>query len=119
MAGRNPSKWPVSASYLPCAMKPLDAIDRRIIALLQDNAILPLVGLPKAVGLSRSAAQERLRRLEQTGVITANTVRLGSSPAHRLQAWLLLRFAEGFSCNDVAPSLAAMPEVQLCHGVGG
>lgn len=100
-------------------MKPLDAIDRQLIALLQDNARRPLVALAKAVGLSRSAAQERLQRLERSGVIAGYTVRLGGSDAHRLKAWLLLRFADGFSCDDVMPALSAMPEVQLCHSVAG
>ena len=36
-------------------MKTLDAIDRKLIALLQDDARTPTVALAKAVGLSRSA----------------------------------------------------------------
>jgi DNA-binding Lrp family transcriptional regulator len=36
-----------------------------------------------------------------------------------LQAWLLLRFADGFSCDDVMPLLEALPAVQLCHSVAG
>jgi len=99
-------------------MKPLDTIDRQLIALLQDNARLPTVALAKAVGLSRSTVQERLQRLEHAGVIAQYTVRLGSS-GDPLQAWLLLRHAEGFNCDDVMPLLIAMPQVQLCQGVAG
>ena len=44
-------------------MKALDAIDRKLIALLQDNARLSTVALAKAVGLSRSTVQERLHRI--------------------------------------------------------
>jgi Lrp/AsnC family leucine-responsive transcriptional regulator len=98
--------------------KPLDAIDRKLVALLQDNARTSAVALAKAVGLSRSAVQERLQRLERAGVIAQYTVRLGEG-GDPLQAWLLLRFADGFSCDDVMPLLAALPAVQLCHSVAG
>ena len=99
-------------------MKPLDAIDRQLIALLQDNARLSTVALAKAVGLGRTTVQERLQRLENAGVIAQYTVRLGSG-GDPLQAWLMLRYADGFSCDDVMPQLTAMPQVRLCHSVAG
>ena len=99
-------------------MKTLDAIDRKLIALLQDNARLSTVALAKAVGLSRSTVQERLQRLESADVIAQYTVRLGSA-GDPLQAWLFLRYAEGFSCDDVMPLLVDLPAVQLCHSVAG
>ena len=99
-------------------MKALDAIDRQLIALLQDNARLSTVALAKAVGLSRTTVQERLQRLEQGGVIAQYTVRLGSG-GDPLQAWLLLRYADGFSCDDVMPLLGELPAVRLCHSVAG
>lgn len=99
-------------------MKPLDDIDRRLIALLQDNARLSTVALAKAVGLARTTVQERLSRLEDAGVIAQYTVRLGQA-GEPLLAWLLLRYADGFSCDDVMPALAGMPQVQQCHAVAG
>ena len=99
-------------------VKALDAVDRKLIALLQDNARLSTVALAKAVGLSRSTVQERLQRLENAGVIAQYTVRLGDG-GDSLQAWLLLRYADGFSCDDVMPALSALPQVQLCHSVAG
>lgn len=99
-------------------MKNLDDTDRKLIAMLQDNARLSTVALAKAVGLSRSAVQERLQRLENGGVIAQYTVRLGSA-GDPLQAWLLLRYAESFSCDDVMPLLAALPQVQQAYSVAG
>ncbi|MDG2519436.1 Lrp/AsnC family transcriptional regulator [Lysobacter soli] len=99
-------------------MKHLDAIDRQLIALLQDNARLSTVALAKAVGLGRTTVQERLQRLESAGVIAQYTVRLGSG-GDPLQAWLMLRYADGFSCDDVMPQLTAMPQVRLCQSVAG
>lgn len=99
-------------------MKTRDAIDDQLIALLQDNARLSTVALAKAVRLSRSTVQERLQRLEQAGVIAQYTVRLGSG-GDPLQAWLFLRFADGFSCDDVMPLLSGLPQVRLVHSVAG
>ncbi len=47
----------------------LDAIDRRILARLQENARLPNVELAEAVGLSPSPCLRRVRDLEEAGVI--------------------------------------------------
>jgi Lrp/AsnC family leucine-responsive transcriptional regulator len=99
-------------------MKHPDDIDRKLIALLQDNARLSTVHLAKAVGLSRSTVQERVQRLEAAGVIAQYTVRLGSQ-GDPLRAWLLLRYADGFTCDDVMPALGALPAVQACHSVAG
>ena len=47
----------------------LDAIDRKILAALQENARLPNVQLAEAVGLSPSPCLRRVRELEEQGVI--------------------------------------------------
>ncbi len=52
----------------------LDEKDKILIAKLRRNARESLVGLARSVGLSRSATQERMRRLEREGVIKAYTV---------------------------------------------
>src|SRR5688572_17167169 len=98
-------------------MKIIDAIDRQLIARLQDDARTPVVALAQAVGLSRSAVQERLRRLERDGVIAQYTLRLGAEDG--VQAWLMLRYADGFSCDDVLPAIAPWPQVRLCHSLAG
>ena len=100
-------------------MKTPDAIDRQLIALLQDNARLPLVTLAKSVGLSRSSVQERLQRLERTKAIEKYTIRVGSAGQRKSQAWFLLSHREGFSCDDVMPYLFGMPEVVFCQSVAG
>jgi Lrp/AsnC family transcriptional regulator, leucine-responsive regulatory protein len=49
----------------------LDATNRRLLAELQADARLSLAELGRRVGLSSPAVADRLRRLEQEGVITA------------------------------------------------
>lgn len=48
----------------------LDATDWAILAVLQENARISLTELGKRVNLSASATTERVRRLEESGVIT-------------------------------------------------
>jgi Lrp/AsnC family leucine-responsive transcriptional regulator len=48
----------------------LDLIDRRIIGELAADARIPFAELGRRVSLSAPAVTERVRRLEQTGVIT-------------------------------------------------
>ncbi|WP_029032176.1 Lrp/AsnC family transcriptional regulator [Salinarimonas rosea] len=47
----------------------LDAIDRRILACLQEDATQPLDALAAQVGLSPSPLWRRIRKLEEAGVI--------------------------------------------------
>ncbi len=51
-------------------MSRLDRTDRRIVALLQQNARMSNKELAAAVGIAPSTCSERVRRLEQTGVFT-------------------------------------------------
>lgn len=50
--------------------KDIDAIDLRIVAELQRNARVSAAELGRRVGLSAPAVSDRMRRLEETGVIT-------------------------------------------------
>jgi DNA-binding Lrp family transcriptional regulator len=101
------------------AVKPLDDVDHRLLALLTDNARRPLVALAKAVGLSRSAVQERLQRLERSGAIAGYTIRRGGDRAPPVQAWLQLRFKPGKACADVMGPLSDIEAVRVCHSVAG
>jgi Lrp/AsnC family transcriptional regulator len=47
----------------------MDAIDRKIVALLQDDASLSLAQIAHRVGLSQSPCWKRIQRLEKSGVI--------------------------------------------------
>ncbi len=48
---------------------PLDAIDRRLLAALQDNGRLTATELAERIGLTTSPCLRRIRQLEETGVI--------------------------------------------------
>jgi len=52
----------------------LDSIDRKLLALLQENAELQVAELAEAVGLSQTPCWRRVQRLKEAGVITRNVM---------------------------------------------
>lgn len=49
----------------------LDQIDRRLLAILQQDATVPIAELAERVGLSQTPCWKRVKRLQDAGVITA------------------------------------------------
>ncbi len=49
---------------------PLDTIDRRILAVLQEDATVAIADLAQRVGLSQTPCWKRVKRLQDEGVIT-------------------------------------------------
>ena len=99
--------------------KSLDAIDEHLLVLLRANARTPLVTLAKKIGLSRSAAQERLTRLQDSGVIAGYTIRRGAGTAESAQAWMMLRYQPGATCAALVPQIAQLPLVRACYSLAG
>ncbi len=97
----------------------LDEKAKILIAALRRNARESLVGLARSVGLSRSATQERMRRLEREGVIKAYTVGLASAQDPAVRAMIAVTFEPGFLCKQVVPRLAGIPEVVACLSLTG
>ncbi|MCB5173726.1 MULTISPECIES: Lrp/AsnC family transcriptional regulator [Microvirga] len=97
----------------------LDEKDRILVASLRRNARESLVGLARSVGLSRSATQERMRRLEREGVIKGYTVELASEHDPAVRAMIAVTFEPGFRCKHVVPRLSGIPEITACHSLTG
>src|SRR3712207_6847924 len=97
----------------------LDEKDKALVDALRKNARESLVGLARSVGLSRSATQERMRRLERDGVIRAYTVELASAHDPAVRAMIAVTFKPGFRCKQVVPHLARIPEITSCQSLTG
>jgi Lrp/AsnC family transcriptional regulator len=103
-------------------MKALDRFDRKILALLQENADMPLAEISDQVGLSQTPCWKRIQKLQQSGVITRRvalvapekiglglTVFVSIETADHSAEWLRA-FAAGVS---------AMPEVMELYRMAG
>ena len=56
--------------------------DRQLIALLRENARIPVAEIARKLGISRSTAQSRLEKLERNGTIAGYAVKLSLSLIH-------------------------------------
>jgi Lrp/AsnC family leucine-responsive transcriptional regulator len=92
----------------------MDTLDRKILRELQRDARASLQQIGQAVGLSSSPCWERIKKLEQSGVIEGYTVRLSAS-ALGLQDTVLVQVTlDSHSDNTLekfGETLAAIPEV--------
>ncbi len=96
----------------------MDHIDRSLIALLTDNARLPIASLAAALGISRATARARLDRLTATGVIAGFTIALGRPVADGVRAITLVE-VEGRAAERVMRALHRLPEVRALHATNG
>jgi DNA-binding Lrp family transcriptional regulator len=101
------------------ARRSLDDTDRRLLALLSADARMPTALLARHVGLSRSAVQERLKRLERDGVIAGYTVTLGADlAAAGVSAQVMLTLDPKLQDRAV-DALRGLPEVKSARTVSG
>lgn len=97
----------------------IDAIDRRILALLSMDARISLKDLAAHIEMSPPSASERLRRLEERGVIRGFTVELDpASLGFTLQAIVRIRPLPG-KLHIVQKLIEEIAEVTECDKVTG
>ncbi|MGB0681109.1 MAG: Lrp/AsnC family transcriptional regulator [Magnetovibrionaceae bacterium] len=94
-------------------------MDHNLIQALHKNARLSNAALARQVGLSAPSVAERLRRLEEAGVIGGyrpeiNPAALGLT----VTAWLRIRPMPG-ELHRVADILLGLPEIVECHRITG
>jgi Lrp/AsnC family leucine-responsive transcriptional regulator len=97
-----------------------DTTDLRILTLLQDDACLTNADLAKKLGMAPSAVLERVKKLEQRGVIEAYVTRIKPEALElKLLAFIFIRTSEGPGTINTSKQLAKIPEVLEVHHVAG
>ena len=100
-------------------MLKLDTKDQGLLAMLRADARLSVVDLAKRLGVSRATVQNRMRRLEEQGVILGYTIAMGSAvEAPAVRAHMCIR-AESSSEASVIQSLRGNPQVTAVHHTTG
>lgn len=93
--------------------------DKMILALLRENARMPVAELARRLGVSRSTAQSRLERLERSGTIAGYAVKLsGDYLSAQIRAHLSVTVSPKLS-GQVVKALEAMMAVRTVHSVSG
>ena len=98
----------------------MEETDRAIVAALTMDGRLSFTDLAEKVGLSVSAAHQRVRRLEQRGVLKGYTARV-DYPALDLSltAFVAIRPLNPSQADDAPDRLASLPEIEACYSVAG
>ena len=98
----------------------LDAIDRHILKILQQDARTPNNEIAKQVGIVPSATSERIRKLCEKGIIKGYDGRINPQAlGYDLVAFVYVRTDEPVNTRLAGEELAAIPEVQEVHNVAG
>lgn len=98
----------------------LDAIDVRILVLLQEHCKMPLAKIGERVGLSAPAVIERIKKLEDGGVITGYTVTIDARKLGRdVTAFIGVSVAHPKGIEECERQIESRPDVLECHHVTG
>jgi DNA-binding Lrp family transcriptional regulator len=93
--------------------------DEELIALLKVDAREPVAALARKLGLSRTTVQDRLRRLEETGVIAAYSIRLSREMDQGGMRAFVTLAVEPRRQVEVARMLSRFPQIVTLHTLSG
>ena len=97
-----------------------DPVDARLAAAVSHDPRATLAQLSERVGLSTSAVQARLRRLESTGVITGYRALLDPEAVGRpLSAFIEISPLDPRQPDDAPELLESIAAIEACHSVAG
>jgi Lrp/AsnC family leucine-responsive transcriptional regulator len=100
----------------------LDEIDRKILRLLQQNGRMTNAALAEAVGLTATPMLQRIKKLEQRGVITRYVALVNARAVGRgTTAFVQVKQTEHRIANHkrFLETIAGFSEVLECHHVAG
>ncbi len=106
----------------PSDSKPLDAIDKRILAIVQVDATLAISEIAFRVGLSQTPCWKRLQRLEQTGYIRRRVALIDQAKLGLgVTVYVSIEVGEHSTETQVkfARDVSAMREVMDFHRMAG
>jgi len=97
----------------------MDKYDYLILTQLQRNGKISTAELGRNIGLSTTATKERIKKLEQDGVIKGYRAILdGDKIGMDITAFIMVPVGN-ISIDEMAEFLADIPEVLECHKVTG
>ncbi|WP_046225880.1 Lrp/AsnC family transcriptional regulator [Paenibacillus dauci] len=95
----------------------MDQVDQNILLHLQQQARISMTDLGREVGLSQPAVTERVRRLEESGIIQGYRAILSPEKiGHQSTAYYLFRASDGLHFLDFCREAV---EIVECHRTSG
>ena len=98
----------------------MEDIDRQLVNLLVRDGRMSYTALGKATGLSTSAVHQRVRRLEERGVISGYSARVDyEALGMPITAFVSIKPLDPSQPDDAPARLAHVDEVEACQSVAG
>jgi len=98
----------------------LDAIDHQILELLQDQGRIPLVKLGEQVGLSSPSVIDRVKKLEDSGIITGYHASVDARKLGKdVTAFIGVVIAHPKAIGTFENTVAMLDDVLECHHITG
>ena len=108
----------VAESTVKLPRATVDKFDRQILALLRADARTSVSQIAREISLSRSAVAERIRQLEERGVIQGYHASVVEPAQATIKAFLEL-FYKDSRCHEYAERMRVFPEIRQCCGISG
>jgi DNA-binding Lrp family transcriptional regulator len=97
----------------------MDTLDQQLIGLLRSNARMSVADLAHKLKVSRGTVTNRMKKLEDDGIIVGYTVQLRpDSQPNEIRAWMSIVVA-GNETRSVIASLLGEPGVASLHDTNG
>ena len=98
----------------------IDAIDHQILIILREKARIPNAEVARQVGMAPSAVLERIRKLEERGIIEGYEVRINPRCVGLgTVVFVRVHVGEGGGGSELGGALARISAVQEVHQVAG
>ena len=98
----------------------MDQLDRQILRALRENGRATASEISRRVSLSVPAVTERIRKMEQAGIIEQYTVRINrAAVGYGLMAFILVTVGNAERCASFEARIGSEPCVLECHAIAG
>lgn len=96
----------------------MDQVDKRILGILEGNARTSAAEIGRQIGLSRTAVQDRLTKLEQRGIILGYHAKISETGGSLIRAALFVQIAVR-PCETALTWIASLDGVQEVLSLSG
>lgn len=98
----------------------LDRVDLEILDHLQKNSRMTNADLARELGMAPSGVLERVRKLDQKGVLIQYTARVNPKAVNQnLLAFIFIKVADGLGCDETDRLLTEIEAIQEVHHITG
>jgi len=98
----------------------IDGIDKEILRDLMEDARKPILQIANKIGISGAAIHQRLRKLEQAGVISGSKFVVDTKVlGYSTMAFIGIYLEKASNNPEVVKELKKIPEVLECHYTTG